>query len=214
MNVAVLGTGMVGQAIASKLVSLGHPTTMGSRTPDHEGAHAWADAAGPLGSAGTFAEAASGAQLVFLAVAGQHALAVVEAAGAALEGKVLIDLTNPLDFSKGFPPRLSVLNDDSLGEQIQRAAPAAKVVKAFNTLANTLMVDPGALPEPTDTFVAGNDGEAKAKAVALIESFGHATPIDMGGIEASRGLEAWLLLWTRLYGVFGNADFNIKLVRA
>lgn len=210
---AVLGTGMVGKAIASKLVSLGHPTAMGSRTADNEAASAWAAEAGELGSHGTFAQAAAGAEVVWLAVKGEHALAVVAAAGSALDGKVLLDLTNPLDFSRGFPPRLSVCNDDSLGEQIQRAAPEARVVKTLNTLANALMVDPGALPEPTEVFVAGEDAAAKARASAILQEFGHPAPVDMGGIAAARALEAWLLLWTRLYGVLGTGMFNIKLVR-
>jgi len=198
MNVAVLGTGMVGRAIASELVSLGHPTRLGSRTADNAAAAAWVAEAGDLASQGTFADAAAWADVVFLAVKGEHALAVVAAAGDGLDGKVLADLTNPLDFSKGFPPRLSVCNDDSLGEQIQRAAPRARVVKTLNTLANSLMVDPGKLSEPTDVFVAGDDAAAKATVSELLQSFGHQPPIDMGGIDASRGLEAWLLLWTRL----------------
>jgi predicted dinucleotide-binding enzyme len=214
MTFAVLGTGSVGRAIASKLVSLGHDTWMGSRTADHEGAAAWSEDAGPLAQHGTFHDAASRAEVVVLAVAGQHALSVVEAAGDALHGKVLLDLTNPLDFSKGFPPRLSVGNDDSLGEQIQRAVPQARVVKTLNTLANELMVAPEALPEPTEVFVAGDDDEAKRVAAGVLRSFGHGDPIDLGGIDASRGLEAWLLLWTRLYGTLGTGRFNLKLVRA
>ena len=214
MKYAVLGTGMVGKAIANKLIALGHEVMMGSRTAGNETAAGWAAEAGERASAGTFADAAGFAEVAFLAVKGEHALAVLEAAGVGLDGKVLLDLTNPLDFSQGFPPRLSVCNDDSLGEQIQKAAPKVKVVKTFNTLANTLMVEPGKLSEPTDVFVAGEDAEAKKLVGELLVSFGHQQPIDMGGIEASRGLEAWLLLWTRLYGVLGTGEFNIKLVRA
>ena len=210
---AVLGTGTVGQAIASKLVVLGHPTGMGSRTASNLKAQAWAEAAGDLGSSGTFAQVAAEADVVWLAVKGEHALDVVKAAGTTLDGKVLLDLTNPLDFSRGFPPRLFVCNDDSLGEQIQRAAPAARVVKTLNTLANSLMVSPELLPEQTDVFVAGEDPAAKAVAAAVLQEFGHRAPVDMGGIDASRGLEAWLLLWTRLYGRMGTGNFNLRLVR-
>ena len=213
MTHAVLGTGMVGQAIANKLLSLGHTVVLGSRTADNPTATDWATSGGDRASHGTFAHAASGADVVWLAVQGQHALAVVAAAGDALDGKVVLDLTNPLDFSQGFPPRLFVCNDDSLGEQIQRAAPNARVVKTFNTLANALMVGPEQLPEATDVFVAGEDADAKATAIEVLRAFGHPDPIDMGGIEASRGLEAWLLLWTRLYGRFGSPMFNLKLVR-
>lgn len=205
---------MVGKAIASKLVSLGQPTQMGSRTSGNATAVEWAAGAGELAGQGSFAEVTKDADVVWLALKGEHALGVVESIREELSGKVVLDLTNPLDFSNGFPPTLSVLNDDSLGEQIQRAAPKARVVKTFNTLANSLMVEPQKLPEPTDVFVAGEDAEAKAVAVDILKSFGHEVPIDMGGIEASRGLEAWLLLWTRLYGVFGTPEFNLKLVRA
>ncbi len=213
MTFAVLGTGTVGKALADKLVSLGHTTWMGSRTADNTNAVAWA-ADHEHGHHGTFAEAAGAADVVFLAVKGEHALAVVEACGDGLDAKVLLDLTNPLDFSQGFPPRLFVCNDDSLGEQIQRAAPAARVVKTLNTLANSLMVAPDSLSEPTDVFVAGNDASAKATVAEILQTFGHQPPVDMGGIDASRGLEAWLLLWTRLYGALGTGTFNLRLVRA
>jgi predicted dinucleotide-binding enzyme len=211
MRYAVLGTGQVGRRLADALVKLNCPVTLGSRMADNAAAREWAAASG--GRHGTFADAAGDADVVILAVSGQHALAVVEAAGAALNGKIVVDLTNPLDFSQGFPPRLSVCNDDSLGEQIQRAAPTARVVKALNTLSNTLMAAPDRLPEATDVFVAGEDAEAKQTVSALLRAFGHRPPIDLGGIEASRGLEAWLLLWTRLYGALGTSDFNLRLVR-
>lgn len=212
MKHAVLGTGTVGRAIATRLAGLGHTVTLGSRTADNPTAAAWAaehDAAH-----GTFATAATDADVVWLAVAGEHALAVVRAASEQLHGTVVLDLTNPLDFSRGFPPRLSVCNDDSLGEQIQRAVPHARVVKTLNTLSNTLMVAPERLPEATEVFVAGDDPAARATAIAVLRELGHPAPIDMGGIEAARGLEAWLLLWTRLYGRFGTGEFNLRLVRA
>lgn len=213
MKYGVLGTGMVGQALSKKLVNLGHEVCMGSRSADNAAAAAFAEEAGELGRAGTFADAAAFADVAMLAVKGEHALKVVEACEGHLDGKVLMDLTNPLDFSRGFPPRLFVCNDDSLGEQIQRAVPECKVVKTFNTLANSIMVDPGRLGEPTDVFVAGEDEGAKQTVSGILVEWGHAQPIDMGGIDASRGLEAWLLLWTRLYGKLGTPHFNLKLVR-
>jgi predicted dinucleotide-binding enzyme len=213
MKHAILGTGTVGQALAGRLLGLGHEVRMGSRTAGNAAATAWAEAGGAGASAGDFADAAAFGEVVWLAVAGQHALSVVGAAAAALDGKVVLDLTNPLDFSKGFPPRLFVCNDDSLGEQIQRAAPRAKVVKALNTLANSLMIDPGKLGAATDVFVAGDDAGAKAAVAAILAELGHSAPIDVGGIDGARGLEAWLLLWTRLYGALGTAEFNLKLVR-
>jgi len=205
---------MVGQALANKLLALGHEVRMGSRSADNEAATTWASGGGERASVGTFADAAAFGEVAVLALKGEHALAVAETAKEGLAGKILMDITNPLDFSKGFPPRLFVCNDDSLGEQIQRALPTTKVVKTFNTLANPLMVDPGQLGEATDVFVAGNDAEAKTAVSELLKSFGHQQPIDMGGIDASRGLEAWLLLWTRLFGVFESPMFNIKIVRA
>lgn len=214
MRLAVLGTGAVGQTLASALHGLGHEVWMGSRRADHEGATAWAAARGERAHVATFGDAASACELALLAVSGQHALAVCAAVGDALDGKVLLDLTNPLDVSGGFPPRLSVCNDDSLGEQVQRALPDARVVKTLNTLANALMVDPGQLPEPTDVFVAGDDEAAKATAIALLRALGHPAPFDLGGIDAARGLEAWLLMWTRLYGRLGTGAFNLRLVRA
>jgi predicted dinucleotide-binding enzyme len=213
MKHAILGTGTVGQALAGRLLGLGHEVRMGSRTAGNAATTAWAEAGGAGASAGDFADAAAFGEVVWLAVAGQHALSVVGAAAAALDGKVVLDLTNPLDFSKGFPPRLFVCNDDSLGEQIQRAAPRAKVVKALNTLANSLMIDPGKLGAATDVFVAGDDAGAKAAVAAILAELGHSAPIDVGGIDGARGLEAWLLLWTRLYGALGTAEFNLKLVR-
>ncbi len=211
MKHAVLGTGLVGKTVATKLAALGHEVVMGSRTADNTAATTWATENG--GAAATFADAAAGADVVWLAVKGEHALSVVALAGDALDGKVVLDLTNPLDFSQGFPPRLFVSNDDSLGEQIQRAAPRARVVKTLNTLATALMVAPDTLAEPTDVFVAGEDADAKGTAASVLREFGHGAPVDMGGIEAARGLEAWLLLWTRLYGALGTSEFNLKLVR-
>ncbi|MCA9623155.1 MAG: NAD(P)-binding domain-containing protein [Myxococcales bacterium] len=214
MSYAVLGTGSVGQLLANKLLAMGHHVAMGARRADNEAATAWVKAGGERAKAGTFAQAAAEAEVVLLAVKGEHALAVVEAAGDALDGKVLVDITNPLDFSQGFPPRLSVCNDESLAEQIQAAVPAARVVKSLNTLAGPLMVDPGQLPEPTDVFVAGNDAAAKETVKALLTSMGHSSIVDLGGIDGARGLEGWLLLWTRLYGALGTAMFNLRLVRA
>lgn len=214
MRHAMLGTGMVGKAIGERLIELGDEVCMGSRTPDNEVAAAWAEAQGDRASLATFQDAVAGADFVWLAVKGEHALEVLASVGDVLEGKTVLDLTNPLDFSQGFPPRLFVCNDDSLGEQLQRAHPDADIVKTFNTLSHVLMVNPGALPEEHDVFVAGESETAKEQVSTLIERLGHKTPLDLGGIEASRGLEAWLLLWTRLYGVIGTPFYNLRLVRA
>lgn len=215
MKIAVLGTGTVGQVIASKLVSLGHEVMMGSRTAGNEKAVAWVAQAGKGAAEGTFAQAATFGELVFNCTAGTGSLDALKAAGEeSLAGKILLDLSNPLDFSKGFPPRLSICNDDSLGEAIQRALPRTKVVKTLNTMANPIMVDPSLLPGDHDVFVSGNDAEAKGVVSRFLqEQFGWRRVTDLGDISTARGTEAWLLLWVRLYGALGTPEFNLHLQR-
>ena len=215
MKIAVLGTGKVGGVIGEKLASLGHEVTMGSRTADNEKAVAWARRVGGAASHGTYAQAARGAELVFNCTSGVGTLDALKLAGEEnLAGKILIDLSNPLDFSKGMPPTLFVGNDDSLGEQIQRAFPSTKVVKTLNTLNCELMVDPRRLGGGDhDVFLSGNDADAKASVAKLLESFGWKSVVDLGDITTARGTEAYLHLWLRLWGALGNADFNVKVVR-
>lgn len=215
MKIAILGTGSVGQTIGSKLVELGHAVMMGSRSAGNEKAVAWVAKAGKGASEGTFAQAAAFGELVFNCTAGTGSLAAVAAAGEdALADKILLDVSNPLDFSQGFPPRLSICNDDSLGEAIQRALPRTKVVKTLNTMANPIMVDPSRIPGDHEVFVSGNDAAAKAAASRFLqEQFGWRRVTDLGDITTARGTEAWLLLWVRLYGALGTADFNLSLVR-
>lgn len=214
MRIAVFGTGSVGRTIATKLVELGHEVAMGSRSADSEGLREWLAEAGEGARGGTFAAAADGAELLFNCTAGGASLEALAAAGAErLAGKVLIDVSNPLDFSGGMPPVLSVCNDDSLGERIQAAFPKAKVVKALNTVNARLMTDPGRLPGAHNVFVCGEDGGAKATAGELLRSFGwpRESIVDLGGIEAARGTEMYLPLWLRLMGALGTAEFNIQL---
>ncbi|MBI2387992.1 MAG: NAD(P)-binding domain-containing protein [Deltaproteobacteria bacterium] len=216
MNIAVLGTGVVGNAIASKLVSLGHEVKMGSRTPDNEKAAAWVKRAGALASQGTFAGAASFGEVVFVCTNGAATLDALHAAGAQpLAGKVLIDVSNPLDFSKGMPPRLFTASDESLGERVQRAFPDAKVVKALNTVNCEVMVDPGRVGGGDhDMFVAGDDAAAKGRVVEILTGwFGWKTVHDLGDITGARGMEMYLPLWLRLWGSLKTADFNVRVVR-
>jgi predicted dinucleotide-binding enzyme len=216
MKIGVLGTGIVGSTIASKLSALGHDVKMGSRSAGNETARAWAAGAGPGASEGSFADAASFGEVVFNCTAGVHSLDALEAAGAGnLAGKVLVDVANPLDFSQGMPPRLSVCNTDSLGEQIQRAFPEARVVKALNTLNCLVMVDPARVPGEHDAFISGNDDGAKAQVRELLGSFGWPAEriVDLGDITGARGAEMYLLLWLRLFGAVQTGDFNVKLVR-
>jgi predicted dinucleotide-binding enzyme len=215
MRVGVLGTGMVGGAIATKLVELGHEVTMGSRTADNERAAEWVAAAGSGASQGTFADAAGHGELVFNCTAGAASLEALAAAGAEnLAGKVLVDVSNPLDHSQGMPPSLFVSSTDSLGEQIQRAFPDARVVKTLNTVNCEVMVDPARVPGEHDVFVCGNDEAAKAEVVALLESFGWPAERvrDLGDISSARGMEAYLLLWIRLWGHLQTGYFNVRVV--
>src|SRR5947208_1024899 len=173
MKVGVLGTGSVGKTIGTKLVELGHEVTMGSRSATNEQAAEWAASAGAGAGHGTFADAAASGELVFNCTSGMVSLEALGAAGEEnVSGKVLVDVSNPLDFSKGRPPTLSVCNDDSVGEQIQRAFPEAKVVKALNTINAGVMVAPASIPGEHDVFVCGNDDGAKAQVSELLESFG------------------------------------------
>ncbi|HET8593520.1 MAG TPA: NAD(P)-binding domain-containing protein [Solirubrobacterales bacterium] len=216
MRIAVLGTGMVGRTIGGKLVELGHEVTMGSRSADNEDAAGWAEGAGEGAATGTFADAAAGGELVFNCTAGSGSLEALGAAGADnLAGKVVVDVSNPLDFSQGMPPTLAVCNDDSLGERIQAAFPQARVVKALNTVNALIMVDPGKLSEAHTIFLAGEEAEAKARVGELLEGFGWPANqiLDLGGIESARGMEMYLPLWLRMMGALDTAAFNIRVVR-
>jgi predicted dinucleotide-binding enzyme len=215
MKIGVLGTGMVGSTIASKLVEVGHEVKIGSRTAQNEKALEWANGAGERGSSGTFADAAAFGELVFNCTNGAGAVDAVRAAGADnLRGKVLIDITNPLDFSHGMPPSLFTGNTDSLGEQIQRELPDTRVVKTLNTMNCKIMVNPSRVPGDHDVFMSGNDAEAKAKVREVLTGwFGWKDVIDLGDITTARGTESYLPLWLRLWGAFGTADLNIKVVR-
>ena len=214
MKFGMLGSGMVGSTIATKLVSLGHEVKMGSRDAANEKARAWVVSAGRGTSQGTFADAAAFGEIVFNCTAGVGSLDALKSTGTALRGKVLIDIANALDFSKGMPPTLFVSNDDSLGETIQRTFPDVKVVKALNTVNANVMVNPGRIPGDHDVFVCGNDAGAKAQVVRLLmDEFGWKIVNDLGDITAARGTESYLHLWLRLYGALQAADFNIHVVR-
>ncbi|HEV7205994.1 MAG TPA: NAD(P)-binding domain-containing protein [Jatrophihabitans sp.] len=223
MNIAVLGTGMVGRALAGRLDGLGHTVVIGTRDPQATLARTEPEGTAPIAAwlaehAGitlaTFAEAARGADLIVNASSGGATLALLELAGAEnLNGKPLLDIANPLDFSQGFPPSLFVKDTDSLAEQVQRAFPEVKVVKSLNTLNADLMVEPKRLGASSTIFVSGDDADAKATVVGLLESFGHDDVIDLGALETARGTEMLLPIWLRLMGALGTAQFNFKIVR-
>jgi 8-hydroxy-5-deazaflavin:NADPH oxidoreductase len=215
MKIGVLGSGMVGVAIATKLVKLGHEVKMGSRSATNEDGAKWVAATGKGASQGTFKDAAAFGELLFNCTSGSGSLPALESAGKdALGGKILVDIANPLDFSGGMPPRLSVVNDDSLGEQIQRAYPNVKVVKTLNTVNANLMVEPGLLKDATTMFLCGDDAASKGKVQEILKGwFGWQDTVDLGPIAMARGTEMYLALWVRLYGALQNPMFNVKLVR-
>jgi predicted dinucleotide-binding enzyme len=213
MKIAVFGTGVVGNAVATKLVKLGHEVKMGSRTAGNAKAVEWVKANGAKASQGTFAEAAAFGELAFNCTLGAGALEAVQAGKKELAGKILVDVSNPLDFSKGMPPTLLVCNTDSLGEQIQRALPETKVVKALNTVTATVMVEPSLVKGDHDVFLCGNDAGAKGKVKELLAGLGWKQIVDLGDITAARAQEMFLILWVRLYGVLQSPTFNIHVAR-
>jgi predicted dinucleotide-binding enzyme len=226
MKIGVIGTGSVGRTMAARLAELGHSVTVGTRDPAATMARTEPDGMGnppfadwhadyPDVTLGTFEQAAHHGDVVLNATGGAGSVSALTAAGADnLRGKVLIDIANPLDFSQGFPPFLSVKDTDSLGEQIQRAFPEVRVVKSLNTMTASLMADPKQLAGGDHSvFVSGNDAQAKATVTALLESLGHTDVIDLGDITTARGSEMVLPIWVRLWGALGTPIFNFKIVR-
>ena len=214
MRIAVLGTGIVGRTLGSALLRNGHEVRLGSRSAGSEAAVAWATEVGGPASEGTFADAAGFGELVINATNGAASLDALELAGhEQLAGKVLVDVANPLDVSRGMPPTLTVCNDDSLAEQIQRAFPDVRVVKTLNTVTAAVMVDPASVPGSHTIFVAGDDAPAKAQVTALLEELGWPADsiLDLGDISGARGMEMYLPLWLRLYSAAGSAILNIEL---
>jgi hypothetical protein len=226
VKLGIIGTGVVGKTIAARLAGLGHEVMVGTRDPEQTLSRTEPGAYGnpPFGSwqeehpevkLGTFEEAATHGEMVVNATAGGVSLEALELAGEDnLSGKIVMDVSNPLDFSRGMPPTLAVSNTDSLGEQIQRRFPEAKVVKTLNTMNAHLMVDPAQLAGADHTvFVSGDDAEAKQVVTELLESFGWADVIDLGDITTARGTEMMLPVWVRLFGGLQKPVFNFKIVR-
>jgi len=211
----VLGTGIVGVTLGAALVERGHDVRMGSRSADNPAAAEWSREHGGRASAGTFADAAAFGDVVVNCVSGAGAVAAVSSATQELAGKVLVDVSNPLEFPPGGPPTLFVGVTDSLGERIQRAVPDARVVKALNTVNCDVMVEPGRLAGDHVVFVCGDDPEAKSRTRTLLGELGWPAERvhDIGDIAGARATEGYLLLWLRLMGVVGGPDFNISVAR-
>ena len=214
MKIGILGTGMVGIALGTKLVQLGNQVMMGSRTVDNKAATEWAAESGSGASHGTFEDAAKFGEMILLCTNGQATLDALRMAGHDnLNGKTVIDTTNPLDFSGG-TLKLTVCNTDSLGEQIQREVPGANFVKTLNTAGSTLMIDPKQIGEEITMFVCGNSDKAKGDAIEMLRNFGWTDIIDLGDISAARGMEMAVPLWMRIFTKWGTGTtFALKVAR-
>ena len=218
MRISILGTGNVGDTIGSKLVELGHDVMMGSRSANNEKALAFVAKQSGKASAGTFADAAAFGEIIFNCTKGEASLDALKLAGAALDGKILIDVANPLDFSRGMPPGLvpALSNFNSLGEEIQRTFPNVKVVKTLNTMWCGLMINPRMIGDGNHiNYLCGNDAEAKEKVRALLKTFGWKDEqlLDLGDITNARGTEAVLPIWLRVWGATKTGAFNFGIVR-
>jgi predicted dinucleotide-binding enzyme len=221
MRIAVLGTGVAGRTLAGAISAAGHDVVVGTRdvteTTARPDVGEWAAAHSGVPLV-TLAEAGAHAELLVNATSGDGTLAALRGAAegaAGLAGLVVADVSNPLDFSGGFPPTLSVANTDSLGEQVQAAFPDARVVKTLNTVNAQVMVDPGALDGEHQVFVAGEDADAKAVVTGVLGDLGWpaSSVVDLGGIRAARATEMYLPLWLALMGEVGSPAFNIRIVR-
>jgi predicted dinucleotide-binding enzyme len=214
MRIAVLGTGTVGRVLSARLAELGHTVTLGTRDPEATRARPEVEEV-PGVALATFADAVADVDVVVVALGGAVALDVLGSLGPErLAGTVLVDVTNPLDFSAGFPPTLSVKDTDSLGEQVQRLLPDTKVVKTLNTMNAAVMAHPERVGGGDHTvFLSGDNPTAKAVVEGLLLEMGHSDVLDLGGIETARGVEMYLPLWLRVMGALGTADFQVKVVR-
>jgi len=212
MRMGVLGSGMVAQAISARLAELGYEVMIGTR--DAEKLKGW-QSSNQRVMIGSFAETAAHGEMVFNATDGAASLQALTMAGAEnLSGKILVDVSNPLDFKDGFPPSLTVFGTDSLAEQIQRAFPLTKVVKTLNTVTARVMVYPLEVANGDHhVFISANDAEAKSQVMELLRSFGWVNIFDLGDLSTARGTEAYLLLWVRLYGAMNTGMINVKIMK-
>ena len=212
MKMGVLGSGMVAQGLSARLAELGHNVVIGTR--DAYKLKGW-QSSNQRVLIGSFAETAAHGDMVINATNGTGSLNALTMAGEQnLAGKILIDVSNPLDFTNGFPPSLTVFGTDSLGEQIQRAFPMTRVVKALNTVTARVMTHPQEVASGDHhVFVSANDADAKMQVTELLRSFGWLHIFDLGDLSTARGTEAYLLLWVRLYGAMNTGMINLKIMK-
>lgn len=211
MRVGILGSGVVGQVLGTGFVSSGYDVMIGSRTPGSPKLKSWTQKAGGKASTGTFAQTAAYGEIIVLATLGEATEKIIDAAGPSnFRGKLLIDATNPLDFSKGMPPGLFVGLTDSLGERVQRKLPEAKVVKCFNTVGNSQMINPTF--KDVEMLICGDDREAKRKVERILKEFGWKGAIDVGGIDGARWLEALVPLWVRVGAGLNSRNHVFKVL--
>lgn len=218
MKIAVLGTGMVGNALGTKLVQVGHEVTMGSRSAKNEMAQKWASSLGKRAHTATFRDAAAFGEIVISCTGGVHSMEALESVGAdPIRGKILIDVSNPLQQDKEGAMILGFCNNDSLGERIQKAFPRTRVVKALNTVNCDIMIEPSRVPGDHNLFICGNDPAAKKQVSEHLSDWFNwkiDNIIDVGDITAARGTEMMMPLWMRLFqGVIGHSHFNWQIVR-
>lgn len=213
---AVLGTGMVGATIGKKLISLGYEVKMGSRTADNEKASQWTKANGEKATHGTFDDAAAFGDVIFVCTKGVHSIDAIRTIRPEnIKGKTVIDISNPLDFSKGMPPFLSegMTNTNSLGEEIQKILPESHVVKTLNIVNCEVMVNPGIKGGEPTMFLSGNDASAKGIVLDILKSFGWKDIIDLGDISTARGTEMMLPIWIRTWVATQDGHIAFKILR-
>jgi predicted dinucleotide-binding enzyme len=216
MKIGILGSGDVGRKLADGFIELGHTVKIGSRSPNQSKIAGWmAKHNKTKASSGAFSEAASFGELDVIATLWTGTVDAIKIADPMnFANKIVIDVTNPLDFSKGMPPELAVGHTDSAGEIIQRMLPDSKVVKALNTVGNPHFMHPDFHGGPPTMFICGNDDEAKKTVTDdILTKFGWET-VDVGGIGGARILEPLALLWITHYFRTGNGDHAFKLLRA
>jgi predicted dinucleotide-binding enzyme len=223
MKIGIIGTGVVGQTLGSKLISQGHDVALGTRDPDKLddkkmfGAtlREWKSQTENRGKVVTFKEAAAHGELLINATSGEVSLEALKLAEAdKVGGKVLVDVANELGHSKGMPPAVLASQERCLAEKIQTAFPNLKVVKSLNTVNAFVMVDPKAVGGGDHTvFVSGNDAAAKGQVTALLKGFGWTDVLDLGDVSTARGPEMYMAMWIRLWKATGSGQLNIKVVR-